>query len=558
LVADPVTVLIPAFNEAVRIAATVGAARALPGVARVVVIDDGSQDDTAEIAEAVGAEVVRLPVNSGKGAALRAGLAACPGADDDIFLLLDADLGLTAAEAARLLAPVAANEADLAIACFPRPAGPAGFGLVKGLARRGTRWLTGLTLAAPISGQRACRRWVLAAAPIADGYGVEVAMNIAAGDAGARVVEVPAAMSHAATGRDWAGFRHRGKQFLHIFEALLAAACGRTGEPLWQWPAPGRFLLWGVALVAVHFLFWLRVQPALTALQLDAVPWLVIMALLGPAAVVLGTLLLRMRKRNYAGRTVLAIGGLALLPLLVAVAGMRAEAPLAAVAWLPTMPVTQYIALALLGWLLLGLFDDRFGAADRRGFRGHVGALARGRLTTGGVKLLGGGLLALGMAWLLWRVSPGMPSWTIALSTLLIALSANMLNLFDLRPGRALKIYWAFALPLLVVLTHYAAATFALRAPLALLASILLLATLVYAPFDFAAMMMLGDTGANVLGAFLGLCLAVVLPVWGQGVAVVLLVLFHIYTERVSLTRVIARVPVLAWLDRLGRVPETT
>jgi hypothetical protein len=554
-------VLMPAYNEAARIVDTVRAARALPGVARVVVIDDGSTDETAARAKAAGATVIRQPKNGGKGAALRAGLAAHPGDPRDILLLLDADLGASAAEAAVLLAPVAADEADLAIAGFP-PAGKAGFGLVKGLARAGTLLLGRVRLAAPISGQRAVRRWALEAAPIADGYGVEVAMNIAAAEAGARIVEVPTMMTHAATGRTLAGFRHRGRQFLHIAAALLAALFGNTGGKLLAWPNPGRVLAWGLVLLWVHLLYTVRIVEWLPT-GLDLRRWPALAAVAGPVVAAFGAALLRARRKNFQGRCLPAVGGLTLLPLVLAflllnvlhftplLAGAQATSGwfVPALAWL--------FPLALLGWIGLGLVDDLYGTAERKGFRGHLRALFGGRLTTGGAKLLGGGLLALVMAAGLAAVRPG-PAWlAVPLGALLIALSANALNLFDLRPGRALKAYWLVAIPLLVLMVA------GLQEPLvpgqAVLrmltheAAFVLLATLLYAPFDFAGMMMLGDTGANPLGAFLGLCLAALLPLWGQAVAVALLIALHLYTERVSLTQLVARVPVLRWLDALGR-----
>ncbi len=95
-----VTVLIPAYNEELTIARTVAAARSLPGVLQVIVVDDGSTDKTAEKARAAGAEVLRTGVNRGKGAALNHGLKAVKG---DLLLLLDADLGDSAREAEKIL-----------------------------------------------------------------------------------------------------------------------------------------------------------------------------------------------------------------------------------------------------------------------------------------------------------------------------------------------------------------------------------------------------------------------------------------------------------------------
>jgi hypothetical protein len=219
-----IAVIIPAHNEAVRIAETVGAALAVPGVTRVVVVDDGSEDDTDRLAEQAGAKIVRLWGNRGKGTALEAGAARV--ADADIVLLLDADLGQTAGQAELLLAPLLAGEADMTIAGFPPAQSKAGFGLVKGLARWGIRTLGGgFDAQAPLSGQRALTRECLATVrPFSAGYGAEVGMTVRALRAGFRLAEVPTTMAHAATGRNIAGFVHRGRQFAHVAIALTRLA----------------------------------------------------------------------------------------------------------------------------------------------------------------------------------------------------------------------------------------------------------------------------------------------------------------------------------------------
>ncbi|HLT58056.1 MAG TPA: glycosyltransferase family 2 protein [Limnochordales bacterium] len=220
-----VSAIIPAYNEAAILPATVAALRAVPGIHEVVVVDDGSTDETAALARGLGCRVVQLGRNRGKGAALAAGVAAAAG---QVLLLLDADLGPSAREAGRLLSPILAGEADMVIGRLPPARGPGGFGLVKALAGAGIRWLTGLSLAAPLSGQRAVRREVLAALPgLAGGFGVEVGLTIDAARAGFRVVEVPVAMEHRETGRDMAGFWHRGRQLWHVAGALAR----RVGRP---------------------------------------------------------------------------------------------------------------------------------------------------------------------------------------------------------------------------------------------------------------------------------------------------------------------------------------
>ncbi len=221
-----VIALIPAHDEAQRIAATVRAAAGIPGVDSVLVVDDGSADSTADIAETAGARVLRLPANVGKGSAMDAGYELVRD-EADVLLLLDGDLGESAREAAVLLGPVLSGEADMSVATFPRPEGKAGFGLVKGLARWGIRTLgrRDFLSAAPLSGQRALDRRALAVAtPFAFGYGVEVALTVRALRAGLRIIEVPTTMTHAATGRDAAGFAHRGRQFVHVAQAVARLA----------------------------------------------------------------------------------------------------------------------------------------------------------------------------------------------------------------------------------------------------------------------------------------------------------------------------------------------
>jgi len=214
-----ISVVIPAFNEAGTLPATVRALKALPEIGEIVIVDDGSTDGTAEVASALGCRVVRLDRNRGKGEALAAGVAAASG---DVLVFLDADLGATSAQAKALVAPILRGEADLVIGRMPEAAKPGGLGLVKALARAGVRRLGGIALAAPLSGQRAVRRAVLAALPeFAYGFGVEVAMAIDAARAGFRVVEVPVAMGHRETGRDIAGFLHRGRQLVHVARALI-------------------------------------------------------------------------------------------------------------------------------------------------------------------------------------------------------------------------------------------------------------------------------------------------------------------------------------------------
>lgn len=221
--------LIPAHNEAERVADTVRSALVIEGVDRVLVVDDGSTDGTGEIAAEAGADTLRLPANVGKGGALEAGANALRNAldDTDVVLLLDADLGASASQGSLLLDAVASGSADMAIATFPPPPVPGGFGLVKATARAGISLLGDreFTARAPLSGQRALTALCLEVVrPFAAGYGAEVALTIRALRHGCHVVEVPTKMAHAATGRDLSGFTHRGRQLLDVLGTLVSLA----------------------------------------------------------------------------------------------------------------------------------------------------------------------------------------------------------------------------------------------------------------------------------------------------------------------------------------------
>ena len=214
-----VSVIIPAYNESRYIYRTVTAVLDIPEVNEVVVVDDASTDNTALMAEQAGARVIRLPQNSGKGEALTRGVKESTG---EISLFLDGDLGDTAVHGRELLLPVLEGQADMTVAKFPYSGKKAGFGLVKGLARAGIRYFAAIEAQAPLSGQRAMTRVVAnKLMPFASGYGVEVGLTIKVARLGYRVSEVAVPMTHAETGRDLAGFKHRGKQFMHVAKELF-------------------------------------------------------------------------------------------------------------------------------------------------------------------------------------------------------------------------------------------------------------------------------------------------------------------------------------------------
>jgi glycosyltransferase involved in cell wall biosynthesis len=193
-VAQRVCAIIPAHNEADVISDTVRGALSIPEVSEVVVVDDGSTDNTAKVASASGAgQVLMLSRNLGKGGALNKAL---PMAKADVILLLDADLGVSAKEAAKLLYPILEGDADMTIAVFKggsdSKAGSTklasrsgGFGTVMRTARLGIRVLT-----------------------------------IDALRMGYRIMEIPVHMVHRPSGRDVKGFVHRGRQMLDMLGVL--------------------------------------------------------------------------------------------------------------------------------------------------------------------------------------------------------------------------------------------------------------------------------------------------------------------------------------------------
>ncbi|MCS6861219.1 MAG: glycosyltransferase family 2 protein [Abditibacteriales bacterium] len=213
-----VSVIIPAYNEAERIADTVRAVQTIPQVDEIIVVDDGSSDNTAEAAALGGVRVIRLPQNCGKGEALTAGVAVARG---DVLMFLDADLGETAQHAGALLEPVLKGDVDMTIAVLPPAQRKGGAGFVLRAAREGIKRATGFEPTAPLSGQRALTRALMdRIGKIESGFGVEVALTIDALRAGARVGEVPVPFRHRETGRDWRGVLHRAKQWWHVRRAL--------------------------------------------------------------------------------------------------------------------------------------------------------------------------------------------------------------------------------------------------------------------------------------------------------------------------------------------------
>lgn len=220
-------------------------------------------------------------------------------------------------------------------------------------------------------------------------------------------------------------------------------------------------------------------------------------------------------------------------------AAVGATAALVAV---PGVPARVRVAGALcgLGSAAVGAYDDLAGSGDSRGFRGHLGALAHGEVTTGMVKIAGIGVSGLAAAAAVHRKPVD-----VVLGGLFIAAGANLVNLFDLRPGRALKVVLLHA-P--AVLAGPGVAGDVVAAPVG--------AAVGLVSVDLDEQAMLGDAGANALGALLALAATAGLSRRARVCLLLGAVALTAASEVVSFTRVIERTAPLRALDDLGRRPR--
>lgn len=232
----------------------------------------------------------------------------------------------------------------------------------------------------------------------------------------------------------------------------------------------------------------------------------------------------RWRRPNYRDREVTLAAGPALA------AGVGAAALLAGA---PGAAAAAGLAAGL------GLYDDLYGDSHARGLRGHLDALRQGRLTTGVVKLAGLAGTGLAVATL-----DGARGVDAAVEAALVAGCANLVNLLDLRPGRALKVTGLTGLALALGPGRSGRVATGLAG-----------AALTVLPADLGETAMLGDCGANAAGAALGWCLAAGLPRRARAAAFAAVVALTLASERVSFSAVIERTPWLRAVDGWGRRP---
>jgi len=255
----------------------------------------------------------------------------------------------------------------------------------------------------------------------------------------------------------------------------------------------------------------------------------------------------QLHRTNFHGRTVTLAGGPAL----------AAGATLGAVAGAPSVAVAAAALTAGTTAGVVGFYDDVVGNRPEqkaaKGFRGHLAALRAGRVTSGLVKVGGVGAAGLAAAALL-AADRGVRSRRrggavratadVLLGAGVIAGTANLVNLLDLRPGRAGKVFILLGAGLAIVSGDLD--------PLWTL-GLFIGPILVLLPVDLREVGMLGDTGSNVIGAVAGVWLLTTLGGTGRLVALAVVAALTLYGELRSISRAVESVPPLRWLDSLGR-----
>ena len=250
-------------------------------------------------------------------------------------------------------------------------------------------------------------------------------------------------------------------------------------------------------------------------------------------------------RTNYQGVTMPTAAGIVLsMSLLLIEAGRQLLSTFGVGDDVGMSGVRAGAMIAVLAFTVLGLLDDLVGTSGSRGFAGHAKALARGEVTSGMVKLIGGITASLVAAGLVLMDATDDGFGPLLLSAAVIALAANFFNLLDLRPGRSSKV-GIFTFLVIALLSAFDTALVPAAIVIGAAAAILL--------DDLHEHLMMGDTGANALGAAVGFALATQLSGTGLLVAAVILLTLNLLSEVVSYTKLIDNFGPLKALDAIGR-----
>ncbi|SHE30401.1 Glycosyl transferase family 2 [Tissierella praeacuta DSM 18095] len=215
--------VVPVYNEADLIIDTVENLKKIKAIDEIVIVNDGSKDNTLEVANTLNVSVIDLGNNYGKGYAMKRAIDTL---EYDYIAFVDGDLGESSIQVEKLILPIINGEADVSIAKFPKRSTmthtKGGIGAVKALAKKGVYFFTKKEIDTSLSGQRVYKKEVIDKIDyIPDRYGIEVAMTIQTINNGFSIIEVPVTMNHRYSQRNLEGFIHRGKQFKDILKTFI-------------------------------------------------------------------------------------------------------------------------------------------------------------------------------------------------------------------------------------------------------------------------------------------------------------------------------------------------
>lgn len=242
---------------------------------------------------------------------------------------------------------------------------------------------------------------------------------------------------------------------------------------------------------------------------------------------------LNLFKKNYKGKYIPVMGGIILI-----IVSVFSWYLIYLLNYLNTQIINANIFITVIIGLT-GLLDDIMGNKESQGFKGHLKTLLKGRLTTGVIKII---ITFLVTVIILLKMGT-YNIIEIVINTAVILLMTNLLNLLDLRPGRSIK-FFIFTSVCLISRKIYAAIYFF---PYYLI-------LLFYLPHEMKGRVMLGDSGANLLGAVLGFNIILLIDYFYIKVSILLLLIFfNLISEKYSFSTIIQKNPFLKWIDELGR-----
>lgn len=239
-------------------------------------------------------------------------------------------------------------------------------------------------------------------------------------------------------------------------------------------------------------------------------------------------------KQNYKGEMIPISMGICFIP------AMLINASILSYGNIDSMRLIKILVLlfGMMSMAFAGFLDDCLGSRKESGLMGHFKALIKGKLTTGAFKAILGGLIGLIVSSIMYNTV-----LEIVVGTLIIALSTNFMNLLDLRPGRAIKVYLFIS-----VLIFLFSSTFNKE-----LMMIIVPAVIAYFYYDLKAISMMGDAGSNVIGISIGIFFVIFFGFEVQVAWLILLIVIHFITEKYSLTKLIEKNAALDFIDKLGR-----